>query len=72
MMDQTQNGQVCSKKSCNCFHHKVTPYALILIGLAVVLQTLNVLSSFSSMLVVGVLLIVIGVMKLGGRKCTCC
>ncbi len=61
------NGQLCG-----CGHHKIVPIAIILIGLDIVLQTLGVIGGMWPMLVIGALLIIIGAVRLGSRKCMCC
>lgn len=57
---------------CGCNHHKIVPLAIILIGLDIVLQTLGIIGGMWPMLVIGILLIVIGTVRLGSRKCKCC
>ncbi len=54
---------------CKCPHHKVVPVALILIGLAFLLQTFNVISGALVAMIWPVLVIIIGIVKLGGCKC---
>ena len=60
------------KGMCGCAHHKIAPWAFVIIGLAIVLQTLGVLTGMWIMLIVGVLFIVIGGVKISGRNCKCC
>ncbi|MEJ0053967.1 MAG: DUF5668 domain-containing protein [bacterium] len=56
-------------KVCKCPHHKVVPVAIILIGLAFLLQTWDILTMGAVAVIWPVLLIVIGAVKLGGCKC---
>ncbi len=60
------------KKVCNCPHHKVIPWAIIVIGLVILLTGFNILTYMAETVVIGALLIVIGGTKLNSRKCTCC
>jgi hypothetical protein len=58
------------RKTCSCPHHKVLPVAVILIGLAFLLQNLNILTAGEVGIIWPILLIIAGAVKLGG--CTCC
>jgi len=60
-----ENGKVCK-----CAHHKAVPVCIILIGLAFLLQTLNMMSAGAVAVIWPVLLIVIGAVKM--MKCKCC
>ena len=71
-MDNMQNMGQGGKMVCKCNHHHVVPVAIILIGVAALLGSLNILSMWAVSIIWPVLLIVIGVMKLMGRKCKCC
>ena len=55
---------------CGCPHHKVFGIAVILLGLAFLLQALNVLAADTVAIVWPVLVIIVGFMKLG--MCKCC
>lgn len=66
-MDQSMEGKVC-----NCPHHKVVPGLVALIGLAFLLQALNVLSASFVALAWPILLILIGVKKMCSGMCKCC
>jgi hypothetical protein len=59
-------------KVCNCAHHKVVPFSIILIGLVFLLGAFQVLSAMAVSVIWPILVIVIGVVKLKGRKCACC
>ncbi len=65
-MDEIKQGGMV----CKCHHHKIVPLAIILIGLSVLFTNLGYLSADTNAIVWPVLLIVIGVIKLG--KCKCC
>jgi hypothetical protein len=57
---------------CKCPHHKIIPLAIVLIGLAFLLQALNVLSAGFVALAWPILVIIIGLMKLTKGMCKCC
>lgn len=74
-MDQMTNGSTCGcngAKNCVCKHHKVVPMAILVAGIAFVLQGLGVLEGISFTLVFGALLVVVGWMKMMKGKCKCC
>ena len=60
------------EKSCRCTHHKVVPISIILIGIVFLLGTLQILTPMAVAIIWPILLIIIGVVKLGGKKCKCC
>ncbi len=58
---------------CKCPHHKMVPLCITLIGLAFLLHALGVLSSSFLEIAWPVLVMLIGLMKLGaGGMCSCC
>ncbi len=57
---------------CACFHHHIAPAALILIGLAFILNALGFLSDTLLTLSWPSLLILAGLAKLMGPSCRCC
>jgi energy-converting hydrogenase Eha subunit C len=59
------------EKHCKCPHHKVVPLAIILIGLAFLLQALNYLSVGAVAIIWPILIIIIGLMKLTRGMCKC-
>lgn len=59
-------------KTCNCPHHKVMPWGILLVGIAILLGALNILTSMAVQVAVAVILIIIGGFKLNGSKCGCC
>lgn len=54
---------------CKCPHHKVLGIALILIGLAFLLQDFGVLAASVVAIIWPILVIIVGAVKLGGCKC---
>lgn len=65
-MDQSNNGNVCS--SCKCGHHWVGPIAVILIGVAFLLEAFGVWGSSVTAIVWPILLIIAA----AGKLCRCC
>jgi len=66
---QAQGG----KNVCKCPHHNVVPIMIILIGLTFLLGALNiVLTPWAVSVIWPILLIIIGGIKLGSKKCKCC
>ena len=58
---------------CNCPHHKVVPWMIVLIGIDIILGAFGILINGTWMwVIIGVLLVIIGGVKLSGRKCGCC
>jgi uncharacterized membrane protein len=67
-----QNSMGGMKNVCNCPHHKIVPVVIILIGLTFLLGTLGILTMWAVSVIWPVLLMVVGGVKLGSRKCKCC
>jgi len=57
-------------KVCNCAHHKIMPWCIILIGLSFLLLQLGILTAGAVSIIWPILLMVIGLEKL--VKCNCC
>jgi len=57
---------------CKCPHHKVVPGLIVLIGLAFLLQALNVVSAGFVGVVWPCLLILVGLQKMFSGMCRCC
>ncbi len=58
--------------NCSCPHHKFVPVLIMLIGLAFLLQALDVLSASFVSVAWPVLLILIGLQKCCRGMCKCC
>ncbi|MFA5946016.1 MAG: DUF5668 domain-containing protein [Patescibacteria group bacterium] len=56
---------------CSCPHHKVVPLLVVLIGVALLLGQLNVLTASSVAIIWPIFLILIGVQKMFGSMCGC-
>jgi len=67
-MNPQENQKVCESSGCHCHCHWVGPVAIVLIGVAVLLQTLGVFSAYVTGIVWPILLIILGATKL----CKCC
>jgi hypothetical protein len=72
MDQQNQQMPASDKKVCNCPHHKVGPWLIILIGVILLLGVLDILTYRGILAIVGILAIAIGITKLNGHKCGCC
>ena len=57
---------------CKCAHHAVVPGLVVIIGLDVLLANLGILSAEITGIIWPVALILIGFMKMFGKKCNCC
>ena len=57
---------------CKCPHHLLVPIFILLIGVAFLLQALNVLSASFVAITWPILLILIGLQKIVGSACKCC
>ncbi len=57
---------------CKCPHHKVIPGMITLIGLAFLLQGMNLLKPEIVNIAWPILVIIGGLTKLNEGKCTCC
>lgn len=57
---------------CKCPHHIAVPLSIALIGLAFLLEQLGWVSSGFVSLAWPILLIIIGLTKLGKSYCNCC
>ena len=66
-MDQMNQG-----KNCGCAHHKVVPLVITIIGLAFLLQALNIMTASAVSIVWPILLIVAGLTKIKGGQCRRC
>jgi len=75
-MDQNMNagGSDMGQKypSCRCMHHSMVPWAIILIGVLVLLQAFNAFSMKVAAIILGILIIFIGGNKLNAHRCNCC
>jgi len=59
-------------KVCNCPHHKVIPWLVILVGLDFLLGALSILTWWFVDVTWPILLIIGGGTMLGQSKCGCC
>ena len=66
-MDQPNNGNTCGT-GCGCGHHRVGAIAVILIGVAFLLEALGVLTANATGIIWPILLIIAA----AGKLCKCC
>jgi len=66
-MDMEQAGP-----KCQCPHHKITPIFVVLFGLVFLLGTLDVLAARTVSIVWPIIVILVGLQKMFGSRCTCC
>jgi len=57
---------------CKCPHHSIKPWILIILGIVVLLGAFNVITWMVGTVAFGVLLIVLGFIKMKSRSCECC
>ena len=57
---------------CGCMCHKMLPLLVVVFGLVFVLGNLQILTPVRVMEIWPILVIVAGLTKMMGRKCTCC
>jgi len=66
-----ENGDMKMGKTCGCGCHKVMPILIIILGLDLLLGTLNVISWGVVNIIWPILIIIAGCVKLGKRSCGC-
>jgi len=67
MNPENNNGKTCGT-GCGCNHHMVGGVAIILIGVAFLLETFGVLSAYATGIIWPILLIIYA----SGKLCRCC
>ena len=58
-------------KTCTCSHHMVKPVLLLLLGFDFLLGTLGVFTSYFVQVTWPIIVILIAIMMIAGRKCKC-
>lgn len=77
-MMKKDGGKMCgpdgcgSCGSCKCPHHMIPSVLVALFGLLFLLKTLGVLGAETVDILWPILVLLLGLMKMGGRKCKCC
>ena len=71
-MEATEEKKCCETKKCCCFCHKVPGLLIILIGVAILLGVLDVISGKAEWITIAILIILIGCKKMCSGKCKCC
>jgi Domain of unknown function (DUF5668) len=63
---------VCVSEKCPCTHHQIIPLLIIVLGLLFLLANLQLVNYEIVTVLWPILLIVIGMVKIGDHKCKCC
>ena len=71
-METAEEKKCCETKKCCCFCHKVPGVLIALIGVAILLSVLDVISPKATGITIGILLILYGLKKATAGKCKCC
>lgn len=71
-METSEEKTCCENKKCCCFCHKMPGVFIVLMGVAVLLGALDVISIKAAGIAVGVLLILYGLKKIFAGMCKCC
>jgi hypothetical protein len=71
-METTEEKKCCETKKCCCFCHKMPGVLIVLIGVAILLGALNVISGKVEWIGIAIILILIGLKKMCGGACKCC
>jgi uncharacterized protein YqgC (DUF456 family) len=71
-MEMTEEKKCCENKKCCCFCHKMPGVLIILIGVALLLGALDVLTPKVEWISIAVLVILIGLKKMCAGMCKCC
>jgi len=72
MDTETTEKKYCETKKCCCFCHKVPGILVILIGVAILLGALEVITPKVEWIAVGILVILLGLKKMCSGACKCC
>lgn len=71
-METTEEKKCCETRKCCCFCHKVPGLLIILIGVAILLGVLDVISGKAEWIAIAILIILVGCKKVCSGKCKCC
>lgn len=71
-METPEEKNVVTPKKCGCPCHKVPGLFIVLIGVAILLSALGVVSGKTGGITVGVLVILFGLNKMCSGMCKCC
>ena len=59
-------------KTCNCSHHIMKPVLLLILGFDFLLGALGVLTNSFVQVTWPIILIIIAIAMMSGKKCKCC
>jgi hypothetical protein len=71
-METTEEKKCCENKKCGCFCHKMPGVLIVLIGVAILLGALDVISGKAEWIGISIIVILIGLKKICGGMCKCC
>lgn len=58
--------------ACRCPHHSMIPLAVVAFGAVFLLGTMNVLTTAAVNILWPIIVIIAGLTKLMGKRCSCC
>jgi uncharacterized membrane protein len=70
-METSEEKKSCETKKCGCFCHKMLGLFIVVIGVLILLRTLDVIPSTPFWITISILVILIG-LKAMCRGCKCC
>ena len=71
-METSEEKKCCENKKCCCPCHVMGGVFIILIGVAILLGALDVISGKTEWITIAILVILIGLKKMCGSRCKCC
>jgi hypothetical protein len=71
-METTEEKKCCENKKCCCPCHMMGGVFIILIGVAILLGALDVISGKAEWITIAILVILIGLKKTCAGMCKCC
>jgi len=71
-METSEEKNSCENKKPCCLCQKMGGVFIVLIGVAILLGALDVLSEKTAMIGIGIVVILIGLKKICGGACKCC
>ena len=71
-METSEEKKCCENKKCCCPCHVMGGVFIILIGVAILLGALDVISGKAEWITIAILVILIGLKKMCASRCKCC
>lgn len=69
---EMSDGRSLGKKKCGCPCHKITGVFLVLFGVTILVNCFGGLGERAAWIVVGCLMVLYGLAKIGASCCRCC